>query len=443
MASITTRKTGSRFISFVDANGQTKTITLGKVQMRHAELVKVKVEDLVSASIYQHAPRDDTARWVADLDDRMHTKLASVGLAQPRIKTTLKGWLEQYLAERKGDLKPESLRKLKQTKTKLLAFFDTKIELRKITIQQATDWRQFLKGLKLSEAAVKTHCGNAKTMIGEAVRRKLIEDSPFAMLRSGATPSRYSRYVKPEEIDRMIDACPNTEWKLLFGLARHAGLRIPSESHLLTWADVDFEHGRLTVRSPKTEHHAGHEQRIIPITPKLMILLQERFDDCEEGEEHLVRITGKGAVIRQARAIWKRSGVEPWERLWQTLRQSCEKQWAMTFPQYAVSKWIGHSITISGKHYANDVPEELFDRMVSMGDKAGASSAQRNAQRKAHESIGNGQNEKRTVGEADSPSSSRCKDFQEISISPCQQRRWSRGELNPRPETVNIQLLHA
>ena len=34
----------------------------------------------------------------------------------------------------------------------------------------------------------------------------------------------------------------------------------------------------------------------------------------------------------------------------------------MKFPQYAVSKWIGHSITVSGKHYANAVPDELFDK---------------------------------------------------------------------------------
>lgn len=37
----------------------------------------------------------------------------------------------------------------------------------------------------------------------------------------------------------------------------------------------------------------------------------------------------------------------------------------MRFPQYAVSKWIGHSITVSGKHYANGVPDELFDKAVA------------------------------------------------------------------------------
>lgn len=56
----------------------------------------------------------------------------------------------------------------------------------------------------------------------------------------------------------------------------------------------------------------------------------------------------------------------------------------MTYPQFAVSKWIGHSITVSGKHYANAVPDELFDRVadVKCGTRtiARPASAERNAQ---------------------------------------------------------------
>ncbi len=214
--------------------------------------------------------------------------------------------------------------------------------------------------------------------------------------------------------------------------------------HLLTWADVDFEHARLTVHSPKTEHYDGHEQRIIPITPKLMTLLQDRFAEAEEGQQYLVTITGKGAVIRQVRAIWKRAGVEPWKRLWQTLRQSCEKQWAMTFPQYAVSKWIGHSITISGRHYANDVPDELFAKAAGPSNAGGdnRTGAQRHAQQKVHEAAGSGPKQKRAAGEADSPKSGACGSFPDISVSPCKVMRWSRGESNPRPVTVSKRPLH-
>jgi len=58
----------------------------------------------------------------------------------------------------------------------------------------------------------------------------------------------------------------------------------------------------------------------------------------------------------------------------------------MFFPQYAVSKWIGHSITISGRHYANDVPDELLGKASDIGAHQGhigsltPTSAQRMAQ---------------------------------------------------------------
>ena len=72
-----------------------------------------------------------------------------------------------------------------------------------------------------------------------------------------------------------------------------------------------------------------------------------------------------GDLYRAVCELARLMGVAPWKRLWQTLRSSCEKQWAMTLPQFAVSRWIGHSIEISGKHYANAVPDELFDRATS------------------------------------------------------------------------------
>ena len=359
MASVVNDPNGRKRILFIGADGERRPIRLGKVSVKQAEAFKVKVEQLVSARI-TGSMDDETARWLVGIDDSIHAKLAAVELVEPRQTMTLGGWLNSYLAGRACELKPRSLQKLQDTSDMMLAHFKPATVLRSITPQQASEWRQALEK-RLSVASARIHSGNAKTMMSEAVRRRLIPDNPFAHLKSGATPSKYTRYITPDEIERIIEACPNAEWRLLFGLARLAGLRVPSESHLLTWADVDWERARLTVQSPKTERHHGHEQRIVPITPRLMELLQTRFDECPEGTEKLVTMRG-GWITRQVRVIAKRAGVEMWDRLWQALRSSCEKEWAMTFPQYAVSKWIGHSITVSGRHYANDVPDELFDK---------------------------------------------------------------------------------
>ena len=63
-------------------------------------------------------------------------------------------------------------------------------------------------------------------------------------------------------------------------LCRIGGLRCPSELLPLTWGDVDWENNRLTVHSPKTEHHAGGESRVIPIFPELLPHLEEAYDQA-------------------------------------------------------------------------------------------------------------------------------------------------------------------
>jgi hypothetical protein len=67
----------------------------------------------------------------------------------------------------------------------------------------------------------------------------------------GANPERLC-FVSREESQKVLDACPDAEWRLLFALSRYGGLRCPSEHLALRWGDVDWERSRFTVRSPKT-----------------------------------------------------------------------------------------------------------------------------------------------------------------------------------------------
>lgn len=77
------------------------------------------------------------------------------------------------------------------------------------------------------------------------------------------------RFVTADEAKLVLDACPNNQWKLLFALSRFGALRCPSEHAGLRWADIDWANNRFTVRSPKTEHHEGHDSRVVPIFAEL------------------------------------------------------------------------------------------------------------------------------------------------------------------------------
>ncbi len=95
-------------------------------------------------------------------------------------------------------------------------------------------------------------------------------------------------YVTREATEKIIAACPDAEWRLIVALARYGGLRTPSETFALTWADVDWEHNRIRVPSPKTACHAGRESRMLPLFPELRPHLEAVFDEAEPGTIHVI-----------------------------------------------------------------------------------------------------------------------------------------------------------
>ncbi len=56
-------------------------------------------------------------------------------------------------------------------------------------------------------------------------------------------------------------------------------------------------------------------------------------------------------LYRGLEKIILRAGLVPWDDLFQTLRSCAETDFARKYPQHEVSRWIGHSIAVSEKHY--------------------------------------------------------------------------------------------
>ena len=384
MASISSDPNGRRRVLFIDAAGTRRAIRLGKVERKTAETVKSRVESIVGARLADAQLDAETAKWLAGIPDRLHEKLADAGLVEPRTTSQLKPWLDRYVASR-ADLKEGSLRKLMVAARKLVEFFGETRNIRTITPEQASAWRAAVAkqpGRKrngvtkpMSEATLKTLSGDAKGMFAHAVTvQKLIPENPFAHLASGPTSAQTDRYITPEEARKVMDAMTDHNLRVLFALCRFGGLRVRSEAMGLKWGDINWETRRMLVRSPKTERHRGHEARVVPIAPSLMTELQDAFDKAKSGAERVVDLHWTGSVFNRTNAAVYSSGVTPWPALFQTLRSSCEIEWAMAFPQFAVSRWIGHSIAISGKHYANMVPDELYD---AAAERAAHQAAQR------------------------------------------------------------------
>jgi integrase len=200
-------------------------------------------------------------------------------------------------------------------------------------------------------------CVNAKTVFNQAVREDLIMFNPFDRLKGNAAePDKDWKYISLDELEKLLDACPNWAWKMLIALCRLAGLR-SGEALELCWSDVDWQNHRFTVIAEKTG-----KRRVVPIEPKLYQLLLDAFEQEQEGQQRVCPVS-KHCLWRNFQSIRKRAELPRWKDAFKVMRRNCETDWAQRYPQYAVSAWLGHGIEVSAKHYLQ-VPEELYEKVA-------------------------------------------------------------------------------
>jgi integrase len=395
MASISTDKKGLRRILFVGADGVRRPIRLGRVPMKTARTIKSHVENLAAAALGKHAPDPETSAWVGALDSVLHDKLASVGLvllreATPAAKAVKLGdFLEAYIKGR-SDVKGSTATVYGHTQRCLVEYFGAGKPLHEITSGDADDWRLWLgENRKLADNTARRRYGIAKQFFRSALRRRLIRENPFADMKGCDVKANTKRhyFITRDEAQAVLDACPDAQWRLLFALSRFGGLRCPSEHLGLRWADVDWERNRITVHSPKTEHHEGGESRQIPIFAEVRPYLEAvYFAALETGElpEYIItRYRSPNANLRtQLERIIKLAGLKPWPKLFQNLRSTRETELAETHPLHVVCSWIGNSQAVAAKHYLQ-VTDADFDRASRGGAESGALCPKNAAQNRA------------------------------------------------------------
>lgn len=384
MASISTDRNGLRRILFIDGNGDRKTIRFGRTPKKDLNGIKLRVEALVAANAGNYSLERETAEWVAGIEDRLHAKLAAVGLVSKRVApdaTAVGAFTLDYI-ERRTDTKSSTRVSMKLARNRLIAYFDAGRDIRSITPLDADMWAVWLKEQKYADATIARTIKRARQFFRAAKRGDLIGRNPFEELKipNTANPDRLF-FVTREMTDSVLAQCPTNEWKLIFALCRYGGLRCPSELLSLTWADVDRERERILVYSTKLEHHATKRKRFIPLFPELKPLIQQAYDECPDGEKYVIRKTrdtNANLRTRLTRYI-ERAGLKPWPRLFQNLRASRETELAGQFPLHVVTEWLGNSNLIAAKHYLS-VTDADFDKAVKGGAKSDARTAQNPAQ---------------------------------------------------------------
>ncbi len=380
MASVSTDAAGRRRVLFADPQGGRKTIYLGKIPKRAADGIAVRVEHLLTALLTGESVDADTARWLAAADARLLDKLAKAGLIAAGAKATarLGEFLDSFLTER-VDAKPATKLVWGHVVRNLKEHFGHGRDMATINEGDADGFKLYLVGLKLAPTTVAKRLQFARMFFRAATRRKLIAENPFADVSSKAGINLGERrFVTPEEMQRILAAC-NPTWRTIVGLARYGGLRTPSETLSLRWQDVNWETGRITVQSPKTEHHPGKESRVIPLFAELRPILEEAWELAPEGAVYVVG--GKYRQAAQGPGGWananlrttfgkivRKAGLQQWPRLFHALRSSRETELARDYPIHVVTGWLGNTTGIALKHYLLTTDTD-FDRASGRAKK--------------------------------------------------------------------------
>ncbi len=376
MASEFCDKKGNHVLQFVAANGQRKSISLGKERKRTRDTVKCHVEELLAAQKSGRVPYDETSEWVARIGVQLHSKLVRAGLVPPREgakQTTLALFLDSYIASR-SDMQPNTLRNLKNSRGRLVDHFGADRVLSTISPGDADDWRQAIVNAKLAEATISKAVKHAKQFFRLAERKGLVERNPFQELKAGGERnSARLCFVERATIDRVIAEAPDSQWQLIIALSRYGGLRCPSEHLALRWSDVDWVTNRITVPSPKTRRH-DKAFRVMPLFQELRPYLEAVRDEVNPGidvplsDPVITRYRDTNSNLRtQMLRILRRAGVKPWERLFHNLRASRQTELADEFPAHIVADWIGNSPEIAERHYLQTT-ESHFERALRPSD---------------------------------------------------------------------------
>ena len=279
--------------------------------------------------------------------------MVGVGLLDAAPPTmTVEELINKFLVD--ADVKPKTSAGYQQTTKSLMKSLGAKKMIDKLTSADADTWRKECVAEGLAKATIAKRTNVAKTIFKKAVKLGIVKASPFEDLKVGSqVNSERSFYISREVISEVLEQCPNIQWRAIVGLTRYAGLRCPSELQQLKWSDIDWSKKLLTVRSPKTEHHAGHAVRMVPVSEELQPILFELFEMATEGDVLLFpQLVGSSGNLRTSfHKIIERAGQKPWPRLFQNLRGSCETDWVDDYPSHQVASWLGHSPSIAARHY--------------------------------------------------------------------------------------------
>jgi len=288
-ACIEYRKRTVRVIAYVEK--QRHCFPLGRVTKKTAERFANNIDRLLSERRCNVGLSREVVNWLAELDDSLYGLLVERGLVDPRVEAASLGSFIDCYIDGCTDVTERRRGKLRQAKSRLIEFFG-EVELRTVTAGAAEEYSRWLLRQVAATTAQK-ECQIAAQFFRHAYRKEIITRNPFDGVSVGTSTNDERLVFVPRDIvTKVMEACPDWQWRTVVALARFGGLRCSSEVALLKWSDIQWDTERFTVTSPKTKRYVK-ATRLVPLFPELRDALDEAFSEVVGILEN-ARVAGTG-----------------------------------------------------------------------------------------------------------------------------------------------------
>lgn len=327
----------------------------------------------------------EVRQWLDGLGPKILEELERRGLVKlAAARRPLVGYMTEYFERHGRNGMADSTRAIWNRAVKRVAeFFGPKFELNQLTSTDGERFEAHLLTLKgrtgptWSRQTVAKMCGLFKQAVDAAVKEGLLPQNPLEFhggTSAGANPER-DRYIEVKDVLAVLNGLPSAEERLAIGLARFAGLRVPSELKHLKWSDLirnkDGAIDGIKVRTPKTEK-TGNHTKVVPVSEDLAVLLKEA-EAVSASKNMFPNVRFPNRLLRTA---CKQTGTPAWPKLTHNLRASCLTDWVSEFDEVLAAQWGGITVQVLLRHYIRNVRAEVSAREASRKWRAGKNQSQ-------------------------------------------------------------------
>jgi integrase len=401
------------------------TIYLSKKHTKQfAQSMKDIVDQLLLSRINMSYPPQRVIKWIEVAPSTIKTKLERAGLIEVVKPITIEQMIQQFISIKTPDIKPRTLEKYNINAIRFWAYFGQKndIKLSPELVQKFQLWLQpkftspvvnrtinyiqnVLKGAKLERnnenttrfwafigketlvtnvtsdeihnwkkwllnkyatETVQSTITSIRSAFDYVVKKKIVPENPLDNIRCIIKVNRSKdRVITPDEYVKLLDACPNNQWRVIIALSRIGGVRGPCEIRDLHWNDINFQHNVITIREPKTEHHTGQGERLMPLFQDLRVELERLYADPEyKSKDYVITFFNRNlnqiSLTHYTNSISQRAGLGKIERFFDNMRTTRSNELVRMYGSDLENAWLGHSDKTRKKYYWQPTDTELL-----------------------------------------------------------------------------------